>query len=45
MAHDDAASNDIEDVPSIAAPVLHSIIASDEFGTTEKQWNSYLLVS
>lgn len=44
-ASHDAASNAIEDVPSVSIPVLQRIFAPDHCGPKEKQLNSFVLVS
>lgn len=45
LAYFDAASNVIENVLSVAVPLLQSTFTSDHFGPPRKQLNSFVLES
>lgn len=45
LAYDDVAFSDIFDIPNGAVPLPQGIIASDHFGSTPNQRNSFVLVS
>lgn len=45
LAYQDAASNVVEDISSVATSVLRSLFASDYFWSTEEEQNSFLPAS